>query len=298
MKTKKIIALLLSTVLIIGGLSACSTKKAAEDKNTEPNTITDNNQADVNEAGANETDNNTTETSKDLLDEIKERGKLLIGTEGTYAPYTYHDETGDLVGFDVEIGRAIAEKMGLEAEFVETNWDACIAGLDAERYDVVMNQVSITEERLEKYDFSTPYTISRAVLIVAKDNKELTTFEDLSGKKAAQSLTSNFKGISESYGAEIVSTDGLFSKAIELVSTGRADATVNDEVSYFDFLKQQPEAPVKVVDKLDDASENAVLIRKGNETFVTAVNDAIAELSQEGKLKEISEKYFGADVTK
>ncbi len=292
MNKTKIMAVVLTLIMLVGGMSACSTKNA-------------NNEAQTNQAKATPTiaaESNNTESSdvreKDLLTQIQEAGKLTIGTEGTYAPYSYHDETGDLVGYDVEIGRAIAEKLGVEAEFVETNWDSLIAGMDVNRYDVVMNQVSITEERLAKYDFSTPYTVTNAVLIVAKDNNELKTFEELKGKKAAQSLTSNYGALSESFGAEILSTDGLFSKAIELVSTGRADATINDEASFYDYLKQQPDAAVKVVDELDEASENAVLIRKGNDTFVAAVNKALEELTQDGTLAEISDKYFGADISK
>lgn len=237
-------------------------------------------------------------TEKDLLEEIKERGKLLIGTEGTYPPFTYHNDADELVGYDVEVGRAIAEEMGLEVEFIETNWDACIAGLDAKRYDVVMNQVGITPERSEKYDFSTPYTISRAALIVKSDNDELTTFEGLEGKKSANSLTSNFAAMAESYGAEVISTDGLFSKAIELVLAGRADATINDEVSFYDYMKQKPDSQVKIAKTLEEASKNAVLIRKENESFKAAINDALASLESKGVLKEISEKYFGIDISK
>lgn len=237
-------------------------------------------------------------TNKDLLEEVEERGKLLIGTEGTYAPFTYHNDAGELVGYDVEVGRALAEEMGLEAEFIETNWDACIAGLDAKRYDVVMNQVGITPERSEKYDFSTPYTVSRAALIVKTDNNDITAFEDLKNKKSANSFTSNFAKIAEEYGAEIVSADGLFSKAIELVLEGRADATVNDEISFYDFMKQKPESEVKIAATLEEASENAVLIRKGNDSFTKAINEALASLDSKGILKEISEKYFGMDISK
>jgi cystine transport system substrate-binding protein len=294
MKRMKRIASVITLVLLMGVMSACASNKSLDSNQTKETDITPTVTTDTSAEDTETSD----EVDKDLLTVIQERGKLLIGTEGTYAPYSYHDETGELVGYDVEIARAIAEKLGVEAEFVETNWDACIAGLDAERYDVVMNQVSITEERLLKYDFSTPYTVSSAVLIAAEDNKELTSFEDLKGKKAAQSLTSNYATLAEGYGAEIVSTDGMFSKAIELVSTGRAEATINDEVSFYDFLKQQPDATVKIIDTLDEASENAVLIRKGNDTFVTAVNLALDELSQEGTLAEISDKYFGADITK
>ena len=262
---KKVVAVVVSAIFLMGTLAGCSAK--AENK------------------------------EQDLLKEIQERGSLLIGTEGTYAPFTFHDETGKLVGYDVEIAEAIAEKLGVKAEFVETNWDSCIAGLDANRYDVVMNQVGITPERQEKYDFSTPYTVTRAALIVASDNDTITTFEDLKGKNAAQSLTSNYATLSESYGATVTSTDGLFSKAIELIETGRADATINDELSFYDYVKQKPDAKVKIATTLDDASKNAVLIRKGNQSFVDAVNKALKELEDEGKLKEISEKYFGTNVS-
>lgn len=236
--------------------------------------------------------------SKDLLAEVKERGTLKIGTEGTYAPYTFHNDKNELVGFDVEIGEAIAKELGVKAEFVETPWDSCIAGLDAKRYDVVMNQVGITDERKQKYDFSTPYTITRAVLIVGKDNNEIKSFEDLKGKKSAQGLTSNFADMAKGYGAELVDTDGAFSKSLDLIANGRADGTINDDLTFYDFLKQKPDAAFKIVAKIDKASENAVLIRKDNETFVKAVNDALTKLKDDGTLEKISQKYFGTDVTK
>ena len=294
MKKNKLLLLVLTVILVAGTTSACASSKQSESEQK--------NEADTTPTVTTAPEQAGTETpaevEKDLLAQIGDRGTLLIGTEGTYAPYSYHDETGELVGYDVEIARAVAEKLGVEAEFVETNWDACIAGLDAERYDVVMNQVGITEERLVKYDFSSPYTVSSAVLIVAEENIELTSFEELKGLKVAASLTSNYATLAEGYGAEIVSTDGLFSKAIELVSTGRAEATINDEASFFDYLKQQPNATVKIADTLEEASENAVLIRKGNDTFVAAINIALEELTEDGTLKEISEKYFGADISK
>lgn len=292
MKKNNLLVGALTLVLVIGGLVGCSSNKSDNDS-TNGNTATPS----VTQAAEDNTDA-AQDTEKDLLTQIQDNGKLLIGTEGTYAPYTYHDETGELVGYDVEVAKAVAEKLGVEAEFVESNWDSLIAGLDAVRYDVVFNQVTITDERIEKYDFSTPYTISRAALIVGADNNDIATFEDLKGKKSAQSLTSNYASLAEQYEAEIISADGSFSKAIELVLTGRADATINDQVSFYDFLKQQPDAQVKLVETLDDASKNAALIRKGNDTLVEAINKALDELSQDGTLAEISNKYFGADVTK
>ena len=230
------------------------------------------------------------------LAQIKEAGVIKIGTEGTYAPFTYHDESGALVGFDVEIGREIAERLGVEAEFLEGKWDGLIAGLDANRYDAVINQVGITEERKQKYDFSEPYIASKAALIVREDNEEIRSFADLSGKKAAQSLTSNYGKMAEEAGAELVGTDG-FDQSIALVVQGRADATINDSLSFYDFKKKQPDAPVEIAATEDEAAYSGVIIRKGEPELLAAINEALAEIKADGTYQEISEKYFGQDVS-
>lgn len=234
--------------------------------------------------------------AQSALDQIKEAGVLRIGTEGTYAPFTFHDESGELVGFDVEIGRAIAEHIGVEAEFIEGPWDGLIAGIDANRYDVVINQVGINEERQAKYDFSEPYIASKAALIVREDNTDITTFEDLEGKRSAQTLTSNFGKLAESYGAELVPTEG-FDQSIALVLQGRADATINDSLSFFDFKTQQPDAQVKVVATAEDADFSGVLLAKGKPELLAAINEALAAIQADGTYAEISQKYFGEDVS-
>ncbi|PXA90874.1 amino acid ABC transporter substrate-binding protein [Nostoc sp. 3335mG] len=230
------------------------------------------------------------------LDEVKTAGVLRIGTEGTYAPFTFHDDTGTLVGFDVEIGRAVAEQLGVEAEFVEGPWDGLIAGIDANRYDAVINQVGINAERQAKYDFSEPYIASKAALIVKDDNTDITGFESLSGKKSAQTLTSNFGKLAESYGAELVGTEG-FDQSIALVIQGRADATINDSLSFYDFKTQQPDAPVKVVATAEDADFSGVILAKGKPELLAAINEALEAIKADGTYAEISEKYFGEDVS-
>nr|WP_314259195.1 amino acid ABC transporter substrate-binding protein [uncultured Devosia sp.] len=230
------------------------------------------------------------------LDDIKTAGALRIGTEGTYAPFTFHDDTGALVGFDVEIGRAIAAQIGVEAEFVEGPWDGLIAGVDANRYDVVINQVGITDERQAKYDFSEPYIASKAALVVKDDNTDITSFETLSGKKSAQSLTSNFGKLAEGYGAELVGTEG-FDQSIALVIQGRADATINDSLSFFDFKTHQPDAPVKIVATAEDADFSGVLLAKGKPELLAAINEALEAIKADGTYAEISQKYFGEDVS-
>ncbi|MDG3578230.1 amino acid ABC transporter substrate-binding protein [Rhizobium sp. YJ-22] len=233
----------------------------------------------------------------DDLAAIKSAGAIKIGTEGTYAPFTYHDTSGKLVGFDVEIGEAIAAKLGVKAEFIEGKWDGLIAGLDAKRYDTVINQVGIADARKQKYDFSEPYIASKAVLIVRADDNDIKNFEDLKGKKSAQSLTSNFGKLAEAAGAELVGTDG-FDQSIQLVLTGRADATINDSLSFLDFKKQKPDAPVKIAAEKGDADYSGIIIRKGEPELLEAINKALADIKADGTYQKISDTYFGQDVSK
>lgn len=230
------------------------------------------------------------------LDQIKSAGALRVGTEGTYAPFTYHDESGALVGFDVEIAQAIAKQIGVEAQFVEGPWDGLIAGIDANRYDVVINQVGITDERKQKYDFSEPYIASKAALVVKGDNTTITGFADLAGKKAAQSLTSNFGKLAQENGAELVGTEG-FDQSIQLVLQGRADATINDSLSFLDFKKKQPDADVKIVATQEQADYSGVLLAKNKPELLAAINAAIEAIKADGTYEAISQKYFGADVS-
>ncbi|WP_459618312.1 amino acid ABC transporter substrate-binding protein [Bordetella sp. 2513F-2] len=239
----------------------------------------------------------TAHAQSDDLARIKQAGVFKIGTEGTYAPFTYHDASG-LTGFDVEIGRAIAEHMGVKAEFVEGKWDGLIAGLDVRRYDAVINQVGITEARRAKYDFSEPYISSAAVLIVRNDNQEIRGFDDIKGKRSANTLTSNFGKLAQQYGANVVPVQG-FNESIDLLLSRRVDATINDELSFLDFKKHKPDAPVRIAarDTAKEFTQSGVLIRKNNPELREAINQALAAIKADGTYKRISEKYFGTDLS-
>jgi len=239
----------------------------------------------------------TAPAEQSSLDAVKASGKLRIGTEGTYAPFTFHDAAGKLTGFDVEIAEEVSKRLGVEPEFIETQWDGIFAGMDAKRFDVIFNEVSITDERKEKYDFSEPYIVSKAVLIVSEDNQDIKSFADLKGKKAGQSLTSNLSEIATDNGAEIVATEG-FNQAIDLLTSGRIDATVNDGLSFLDLKKQKPDVKIKQVDEIAEGSQSAAVFLKGNDELVKAVSDALIEMKSDGTYLTISEKYFGADVSK
>ena len=232
------------------------------------------------------------------LDSIQKSGKLVVALEGAWQPWSYHDSSDTLVGYDVEVSRAIAEKLGVEPEYVESDWDSLFAGLDAGRYDMVCNGVEVTEERAKTYDFTTPYGYIHTALAVRKDNEDIHSFEDLKGKTTANSLASTYMELAESYGATVQGIDTL-EETIQLLTAGRIDATLNADVSFYDYLNVHPDADFKLVAFTEEASHVAIPLRKGDETATlrTAIDAAIDELRTDGTLKALSEKYFGRDIS-
>jgi len=232
------------------------------------------------------------------LDAITESGTIVIGTEGTYRPFSFHEGgSGELTGYDVEVAKAVAEKLGVEAQFEETQWDAIFAGLEAGRFAMIANQVSISPDREESYEFSAPYTVSPGVIVVRSGDTSIRSFSDLAGKTTAQSLTSNWFELAEQSGANVEAVEG-WAQAVALLQQGRVDATINDNLTFLDYEKSEGPTGLKIAAETDDPAYNAFAFTKDKEALVEAIDEALAELREEGVLAEISEKYFGADVTR
>ncbi|WP_435742214.1 amino acid ABC transporter substrate-binding protein [Nocardioides sp. SYSU DS0663] len=232
------------------------------------------------------------------LEQVQEEGVITVGTEGTYRPFTFHEGgSGDLTGYDVEVMEAVAEELGVEVEFEETQWDAIFAGLQAGRFDVIANQVSITPEREEEYAFSQPYTVSPGVVVVNEGDDSIDSFDDLAGKTTAQSLTSNWYELAKESGADIENVEG-WAQAVTLLQQGRVDATINDKLTFLDWEQTEGDTGLEIAAETEDEARNAFAFRQGSDELVAAVDEALETLREDGTLAEISEKYFGDDVSR
>ncbi len=227
---------------------------------------------------------------------IRAAGKLRVGTEGVYAPFSFHDPaTGELVGYDVDIAKAVGEKLGVPVEFVETPWDSMFAALEANRFDVVANQVTINPERQGKYDLSQPYTVGEGVIVTRADDNSIKSLDDIKGKTAAENATSNWSELARKAGANVEAVEG-FTQAITLLNQGRVDVVINDSIAVYAYLAETGDKSVKIAGTVGEKSEQGFAARK-NSGLLPELNGALDELRADGKLTEISQKYLKADAT-
>lgn len=236
---------------------------------------------------------------ENLLNKVKERGTLLVGLEGTYPPFSFQDENGKLTGFEVEFAEALAQHMGVKASLKPTKWDGMLASLDAKRIDVAINQVTISDERKKKYDFSTPYTVSGIQALTKKaDAAKITKADDLNGKKVGVGLGSNYEQwLRENVkGVDIRTYDDDPTKYQDL-RVGRIDAILVDRLAALDLVKKTGDT-LAVAGPAFSRQEAGVALRKNNPQMLEAINTAIGEMQKDGSLTKLSEKWFGADVTK
>ncbi|MEQ4310990.1 cystine ABC transporter substrate-binding protein [Pseudomonas syringae] len=232
------------------------------------------------------------------LQKIKDSGTLNVGLEGTYPPFSFVDESGKLTGFEVEFSEALAKELGVKAKIQPSKWDGILAALDSKRLDVVINQVTISDERKKKYDFSESYTISGIQALVLKKNADtIKSAKDLSGKKVGVGLGTNYEEwLKANVPDAIVKTYDDDPSKIQDLSVGRIDAILVDRLAALEMA-------AKTKNKLVPAGEafsrqaSGIALRKGEPELLAAIDKAIDKLRADGTLKKLSEKYFNADVT-
>lgn len=227
---------------------------------------------------------------------IKASGKLRIGLEGTYPPFNFQDKDGQLSGFEVDFGKALAAQLGLKAEFSPAPFAGLLGSLESGRVDVVINQITITPDRQAKYDFSEPYTVSGIQIITLKGKTGITKPEDLTGKKVGVGLGTNYEQWLRANvpGADVRTYDDDPTKYQDL-KAGRTDAVLNDRLVAADFVKTSPEF---VASGPPFAAQGAGVAMKKDPGLKIIIDQAIDALRKSGDLAAISQQWFGMDVTR
>lgn len=237
-------------------------------------------------------------SKENRLEQIKQRGTLIIATEGNWTPWTYHDADDVLTGFDVELGTLLAQSLGVKPEFHEVPWESILVGVEQSVFDIACNGVGYTAERAEKFSFSDPYLYTEAVLVVRSDNNSIHTLADLKGRRTSNSPNSTYAQLAESYGASVDYVDTL-GETMMMIEQGKVDATINAKGSVDSYLAEHPEANIKIVQTV--AGEPVCFpIRKGaqTESLLQAINGFLNQARLDGTLSKLSVKYFGTDLTK
>lgn len=281
-KMKKVLALVLALALAVS-MTACSGSN-----DTASSAASAEGSAQGSQAG--------TDASDTSLADVRKAGVLRIGLEGDWQPFSYHDEDDNLVGYDVEVAQNVAKQLGVEAEITEAPWDGLLTGLSTGVYDMVVNGVDVTEDREKAFDFSDAYAYDHIDLVTLVGNDEIKSFDDLKGRTSANSTGSTYAEIGEQYGATVSNVPTL-AETMTLVLNGTVDATINADTSVQDYLNTTGETKLQVVAQLDDVTEYAIPVKKGNITLRDAINEALKTLRDDGTLAELSVKYFGADLT-
>ncbi|CAI2657389.1 putative amino-acid ABC transporter-binding protein [Apilactobacillus kunkeei] len=236
-------------------------------------------------------------SSKNYKSELTNSGKLTIGLEGTYAPYSYRQD-GQLKGFEVDLAKDVAKKLGLKVNFVQTKWDSLIAGLGSNRYDAVMNNMTVTPQREKLYSFSEPYAYSYYTLITKSDSKMM-SIKDIKGMNIVDGAGTDNAVVAKKFGANVSSTPDN-STGYQLIQQGRADGTVNSVPAWKYFAKHNSTKGLKEIDvptKLQAPAETSIMLNKNSKALTKKINQALTELRKDGTMKKLSMKYFGSDIT-
>ena len=229
------------------------------------------------------------------LAKVKANGEIKMAMSGQYPPFNFVDDKNQLTGFDVEIGQAVAERIGIKATPLSTAWDGIIAGLLANKYELICGSMAITEERLKSIDFSEPYYRSGAQLFVKKGSA-IKSVADLKGRKVGVTLGTTYeKWVRANIpDADVRTYKGVPDMILE-VGYGRIDGFITDKIVGALAIKEKG-APIALVGDLLYEEKMGIALRQNNPDLKAAINDALAAIKKDGTYHDISMKWLGIDV--
>lgn len=234
------------------------------------------------------------------LSKIEEAKTLVVATSGTLYPSSYYNDENELVGYDVEVAKEVAKRLGVEITFKEYNVDGQVSSLTRGEADFAANDFGLTDERAEKFSLSTPIKYSFDSMIVRKsDDSGIASLEDLDGKKAAGEPNTSYMRLAESYGAELVTYDNATNdQYLTDVANGRTDVILNDYYLQKMAVAALPDIPVKILeDVYFNPNETGFLFVKDHQALQEKVDAVLEEMKEDGRLKELAETYFQTDIS-
>ncbi|WP_416720767.1 transporter substrate-binding domain-containing protein [Bacillus subtilis] len=251
-------------------------------------------------SGKNEAD------SKDTgWEQIKDKGKIVVATSGTLYPTSYHDtDSGSdkLTGYEVEVVREAAKRLGLKVEFKEMGIDGMLTAVNSGQVDAAANDIDVTKDREKKFAFSTPYKYSYGTAIVRKDDLSgIKTLKDLKGKKAAGAATTVYMDVARKYGAkEVIYDNATNEQYLKDVANGRTDVILNDYYLQTLALAAFPDLNITIHPDIKYMpNKQALVMKKSNAALQKKMNEALKEMGKDGSLTKLSKQFFNkADVSK
>ncbi|MBV5124196.1 transporter substrate-binding domain-containing protein [Bacillus halotolerans] len=251
-------------------------------------------------SGKNEAD------SKDTgWEQIKEKGKIVVATSGTLYPTSYHDtDSGkdQLTGYEVEVVREAAKRLGLKVEFKEMGIDGMLTAVNSGQVDAAANDIDVTKDREKKFAFSSPYKYSYGTAIVRKDDLSgIKTLKDLKGKKAAGAATTVYMDVARKYGAqEVIYDNATNEQYLKDVANGRTDVILNDYYLQTLALAAFPDLNITIHPDIKYMpNEQALVMKKSNTELQKQMNETLKKMSKDGTLTKLSKQFFNkADVSK
>lgn len=238
----------------------------------------------------------SSDESSETSGESNEKGEFTFASSGLYPPFNY-TENDELVGFDVEIGKAIAEELGMNPKPVTNPWQTIIAALNSDKFDAIIGSMAITAERLEEVNFTEPYYESGAQIFVSEDNDSIKVPEDLKDKKIGVVVSSTFEETARQYTDEVITYDSDVTALQDLLVKGRLDAVITDQLVGM-YAINQNDLKIKKVGEPIYLDQMGIAIKKDDKELLEKVNEALETIIENGTYGEISEKYFGEDISK